>query len=851
MQEKTVLKIIRGSLYAMIIAVPLFFWKWTMNPFIVVKTAIFQSLAGVIILLWLALLLHRRKHTDNRSVKSVFSSVKFVRFTPLSIGVLVFLSALTLSAFLGQDLLSSLWSHEVRTLGVISLWFFALLFLALSSLEDAIDWEKVWTVSLWTSLFAALGALLAFIPAINSLFLNQGSGRPGSSFGNPTFLAGYLLFHVFIGLYLWVHTDRTDKNTNQTNNGFVKSVFPFVSSVGISIIDALAIFQTQTRGDLGGLVIGLLLIVLLLAIKHWRKSKDRHPDLLSSHPESTSLSRHPERSEGSYRNPWLCILIAVIAFSGTFYLTRSSSFWTRIPGFDRIQSFTTVRSEFENRVLAWQSAAESFASHPVFGFGWENFNLAFQAHYNPVLLTNTFDETYWDKPHNVLIEYGVTGGVVGLLAYLGMWVFLLYELFSLSRHPESAVGGEGSSPLRDSSPPRAGQDDLFTVIFFGMLAAYFIRNLVIFDTIGTYLMFFLVMAYINSRYQRAYTDYTDKNTNHTDTDNGSVKSVFPSVRSVSLAYPLLVLSLVPIIFLNWQMVYGAGREYWIPNYYLNNMIPESLTAGQEALATLSPYRDDIRLTYEGVINQAYQSGIAYPDIQNLQKKVVDETQAVVNDHPKNYLFYDVLAELKNTFYTFDSNYLKEAETLEAQALALSPNRQQTYYVIGKTKALEGDTQGAYDAFKTAVDLNPQAGDPHFYLGLLAYELKDTKTGDEEIAKAKALGRVPRSADEATALGNLVGDEEQNYDAAIGYYKQALVMSKSTNQYDETQLKIAVAYYLSGKDPEAKAAFQALEGEIDFRSLPLWSQLEPVFQQLGIILPPSPTSTTPEVQVIPR
>lgn len=786
MSENSVLKIIRTCLYAMVVFVPLFFWKWTMNPFIVVKTAIFQSLAGIIILLWVALAIRNKKYRP--------------RMTPLLIGVLVFMFALSVSALLGEDLMMSLWSQETRTIGIVSLWFFTLFYLALVSLKNAIKWQKVWFLSLVTSLFAALGALLAFIPFVDNLFLNQRNIRPWSTFGNPTFLAGYLLFHIFLGIYLW-HKSAVGKlggpASADREPGLlgIARVVPWLALV-VAIIDALAIIKTQTRGDVGGLIIGLFLIVVLLAII------------------KLNLRNHFSFVNSVLKNTWLWLVLFVVVFGGTFFFTRNSSFWNVVPSIERFRNFTTVSAELQNRLIAWQSAAQSFMDHPVLGYGWENFNLAFQKHYNPTLLSNNFSETYWDKPHNVLIEYLMTGGVVGFLAYLGMWVLLLYEL------KKSEIDGASK------------------IVLFGMLVAYFVRNLVIFDTIGTYLMFFLVMAFIDVRFKE--TRFREEvEPPHFD---GRLSS-----SRVPLAYPALIISLIPIFFLNWPMVYAAGREYWGPNYYLNKMTTESAWALDEALAVRTPYRDDIRLTFASIVKQSYESasGLEYFDIATIQKRVAEELGTVIRHHPQNYLFYITLADFKNIFYKFDKNYLKDAEALAAKALELSPNRQQVYYVMGRTKLLEGDMEGGLNAFKTAIALNPSAGDPHFYLGLILLELHNVKAGVAEIQRAKELGRVPRAADEAIALANLMGDEVKDYGAAVEYYQQAFDMTAGEMLRKEIRLKIAVAYYLWGKDAEAKKTFEGLFGEIEYRSLPLWPQLEPVFNQLGITLPaPLPPSSVP-------
>ncbi|GEM_PF-1452927 len=801
MSENSILKIIRACLYSMIILVPLFFWKWTMNPFIVVKTAIFQSLAGIIILLWIALVLGRRPGLRKEAGPPRFG----VRFTPLTIGVLVFMGALTLSALLGEDFFLSLWSQESRTIGIVALWFFTLLFLALSSLKDEIRWRNVWLISLWASCVAALGALLTFIPFIDNLLLNQRFIRPGSSFGNPTFLAGYLLFHVFLGIYLWHETVSSAKLGDPASpwrKPGLHGIMPWLALL-IACVDALAVLKTQTRGDIGGLMIGLFVIAILFAVR------------------KLGVRGRYSFKESVLKNTWLWLVMFIIVCGGVFVATRNSSFWNPVPGIDRLREFTTVSGELKNRLIAWESASKSFGEHPLLGFGWENFNLAFQEHYNPALLSNTFGETYWDKPHNVLIEYAMTSGIVGFLSYLGVWALLFYEL------------------------KKSKEDKTLKIIFYGMLIAYFIRNLVIFDTIGTYLMFFLVLAFVDARYREAAGPPAEARPPHVAVP---VKNAF--------AYPALILALVPIFFLNWSMVYGANREYWGVNYYLNGFPAESLLAMNQAVATKTPYRDDIRLTFAGVVKQSYESasGLVYPDIANLQKRLAGELETVIAHHPKNYLYYITLADFKNIFYQLDENYLKNAEALTAKALELSPNRQQIYYVIGRTKLLEGDMEGGLDAFRRAIALNPLAGDPHFYLGLISYELHDIEMGKAEIQRAKELGRVPRAADEAIALANLVGDETQDYGAAIGYYEQALLMTGDIMKKNEIYLKIAVAYYLWGNNVEAKRTFEGLFGQIEYRSLPLWPQLEPVFNELGIVLPaPLPSSSgsgTPKIEIVP-
>ena len=128
-------------LLMLVIGVPLIFVQETMFPFILVKTALFQALAEIIIFLWVSLALD---HPECRP-----------RRTPFAVCIAAFLAVVTLTAFLGEDLAVSLWSNPARALGAVALWHFGLLSLALSSLGERVWWDKVFGASIATSALAA------------------------------------------------------------------------------------------------------------------------------------------------------------------------------------------------------------------------------------------------------------------------------------------------------------------------------------------------------------------------------------------------------------------------------------------------------------------------------------------------------------------------------------------------------------------------------------------------------------------------------------------------------------------------------------------------------------------------
>lgn len=779
MTKKSALTIINWCLYAIVALVPLIFVQRMMNPFVIPKITLFQSLAEIIIFLWIGLAIFykeyrpsfmfaplkiaRHKNSEIQEIKS--PQARFLA-GPLSASLFVLFFLLTLSSIFGVDPQLSFWSYEERAVGIVALWHFFLLFLSLVSLRKEIKWKNIWLVSIATSGLISLLTLFAFTGSfLDKFFLNQGWVRPGGSFGNPTFLAGYVLFNVFLSLWFLKNKSR----------GLWVNIVSWVSFVS----GILVIFKTQTRGDIIGLFIGFLFLSFLFAINKFKNF---------------------EFQKSVVKNIWLWILVLIFVFGGTFMLTRRASFWNNVPGLQRLASTSLVGGELSYRLMAWEGGFRGFMEKPILGYGWENFNTAFSRHYNPNLLGTNFGETNWDKPHNIFLEYLVTGGVLGFLAYLSVFIFLFYELI------------------------KSKEDFYFKTIFGSMIVAYVIQNSVIFDTIGTYLMFFLVLAFISTKYL----------------DSKEIQSISVSQEpkfSPGVMGLCFLVALVPVYFLNVRAALAIHYEYGGPNYFLNQNPKDSLISFQKSLDTQSPYRDYAVLNMVDVVRQAYQQGVAYPNLKDLIPQIDFETRKVLSRHPQNFFLYAKFADFKNTFYEFNPKYLDEAEALAWKALELSPNRQQVYYVLAKTNILRQKYDVAKNMFQKAVDLNPRAGDPHFYLGLLAYQTGNSEMGDNEIALAKKLGREPKNVTEAVALATILGDLERRYDESVKYYKLAYEMKKGEQTYlisQEIELKLALAYYFNNQLDEAKKTFEHLKGQgVDFTTSPSYEDLKPVFRSLGL------------------
>lgn len=81
------------------------------------------------------------------------------------------------------------------------------------------------------------------------------------------------------------------------------------------------------------------------------------------------------------------------------------------------------------RLWTWNSALAGFWEKPLLGWGIENFPLIFDKYYDPRQYGR---ESFFDRAHNVFLEYATSGGLLLLLAYLAIFYFLFRQSWSWS-----------------------------------------------------------------------------------------------------------------------------------------------------------------------------------------------------------------------------------------------------------------------------------------------------------------------------------------------------------------------------------------------------------------------------------
>lgn len=756
MTERWLVRVLKFLVYLIIIATPLFYLRQSVYPYIFSKTLFFQGLAEILFALWLALVLADRRFLPRR--------------TPFLAALAVFIGVLVATSLLGVDVSRSFWSLQERSLGVFAFFHLAAFALILSSLfrAGALRAKNVFLASLGT---AAAVSAIAFLQIKNhNLLLNENlGGRPGATFGNPTFLAGYLSVHIFLALYLLARFF--------SRNGEAPRRAAYAEPIFLAASAALtlgALFLGQTRGDILGVAAGLFALVVFFTFR----------------PPAFRLGVLNRRN-------FYAGLAAVLIVAGTaFWFTRGNDIWKNVPGLSRFRDISLSTPNLQPRLIALKAAWQGFLERPLSGWGWENFNVVYNKYYDPRALEVSYQETRFDKPHNVVLENLVTGGIPLLVSAVGLLGIIVFEA------------------LRS-------KDRLFGQFVAAIALAYFIRNLFVFETLGPLIALYLVGAAADGEYRRG------------EKSGEPPRPLWPWARAgrgaAAAAAVLFLSGLAPAYFINYKSVQASYFQYLGFTNFIKSKADEAITSFKKAILTPSPYTWNLRRDYATALAEAffYNPGLIPPEEAEAAVRAMEEA---AREHSADAYNHYVLVDLYNQISEVNpEKYLAAAEREAKIALRLSPDRQEVLFSLAKTKYLKGDRAAAFALLDKALALDDRVPDAHFYYGLLAFDAGNNLLGYREIKKALALGRQWKNYNEPRVVANYFGDFGR-LDEAIDLYKVAIGMRPADL---EAQAKLAVAYYLHGDRDLAREQFVKVMKLTDLSKGPGFGLLAPILKNLGL------------------
>ena len=424
--SKILSRIIYGLLLLTTIT-PLIYQKKLFFPYDSEKGLFFRFLSEIMLGLWLILIVKDASFRPKRS--------------PITLALLGLGTMLIVVDIFGVNTYLSVFSNFERMSGLI-------LYLSVISygfvISSIINTTKRWIIfGICLSVVAFIISVKGIIQSYDSEAMLLNAGRVVGTVGNANQLASYLILGFFVvGLLVseWILPMRKMK--------FGLSTLLLIISVFFLITYTFCFLKTSARGSLIGLIlgIGLMLILMFVKVKHQRIKQ-------------ISLS-----IIGS-----LFVIISILFyFRGTTFIKENSVLFrlTHITGFNGVN---TLASRLNNYEVAWNGIKEK----PVLGWGQETYHYVYAKHFNPKMYN---DAPWYDRVHNVILEWLINGGIVGLLAYLALWGAVLFQLWQKNNRINTPV----------------------KIIISGFLMAYFIGNLSLFDNLLSLMSFMTVVGFIKN-----------------------------------------------------------------------------------------------------------------------------------------------------------------------------------------------------------------------------------------------------------------------------------------------------------------------------------------------------------------
>jgi len=647
-----------------------------------------------------------------RSRTSKESPISLVSLTPLIKAVLIFGVILFISALFGVDFYYSLFSGNERMEGVFGIWHFILFFLIIATTFKDLEIEKILKIQVGISILYSFIALLAYSGAgkITSQFT---SGRLAGYTGNPSYFAAYLIFNAFLALYFYFRQYNFDKKL------FNWWLVPF-------FIQSFLIFMTLTRGSMMGYLASIIFIAL--AIIFLSKDKIILP----------------------FKKIAIVFLIGIVTLSVFTFAGKNTDFVKNNKILSRFSSISLTDPTAMSRLFSAGTAWKSFLQKPFFGWGPENYEAAYVQNFNPEVLKYLPEDFYFDRAHNKPMEVLATTGIFGFISYLSIFGIVFYFLNQLRKKQEWFLP---------------------SLALAGGLTGYFIQNVFIFDFHESYLMFFLVLAFISSL--SSNISATQK-TGEQKPSKTLVKNPFDySLRMGKLLLVVAVICLVIFSSSQWVIKpYLVSKGIFNVGYFTRQ--EQSEKAYQELKKIINNpafLRDDIIIGIKKTYS-TYSFKIDEEDKKKMIDILVIQAKEAAEERPWRFSLVSAKADLETIYAQWDKNGLKDAEKSTEEILSRFPHFPQSHLFASKFFLLNKEVEKAIAEAKKVIEIDPKISTSYYILGLAYNELGDFEKRNENLIKAAELNYPFADKNQILTVINLCA-KEKKYEVIERLYLQAI------------------------------------------------------------------------------
>lgn len=753
-------------------------------PFIVPRNTAFRILVELLLIAYVLLIAQNRTYLPQKSKA-------FVAF-------LVFVSCLTLASIFGADFRNSLWSNYERMEGLITMYHLVIfVMIVFGTLRERAQWERLLQASLFVSVCMAFIGLSQML-GVNLLLASSGGERISATMGNATYLAAYLLIHLFFALYflikvrllgdmsvykyLFIGLDllliylHFAYGVSDDRTGIVSQIFShvgvWVPFVALQLIVFADFFRERISGYHKSLVIALYSIFSFLFVLIIANTQTRGAlvGLGFSVIVAYLLLLFRRGARGYFKVASSVVVLCLIVGVALIFVYRDSSFVRSQPVLQKVSSISFVDATTKTRLATWRAALQGASDRPLLGWGLENFHLAFNKYFPTSIYTDEGTPLWFDRPHNILLQYLVEGGAVSLLAYL---VFLTLLSISLLRTQQARHIG---------------------VLWIAMIVGYVGQNLFVFDSINSYIPFYFAVGFLF----------------HLTSDTTNERRVATAQRPRHYVWASLVpVTIVAVLFLiggvhartlqtngSFVSLYREQNNEGLTSDSVQRMfdvIDQSLYLGKAEI--MGAYSEFLVNLLQAEKTPEYELN---PAVEGLVQRFEEYRSHDPNDARFNMFLMNVyLNAIKS-----HPDYLDGVVSVADATIPLSPSRPQLYYMRGRAYMAKGRYAEGLADFKKAVELAPTIPDAHTNLFAAYASMGDSQSAQAELSIIQEL--VPFDSARYARYTSIY--------VASGLYDEAVLLLEQAKEelpegILEFQVGIAEVQGAAGNDAAAREAMQ--------------------------------------------
>jgi len=572
-----------------------------------------------------------------------------LRSEPIFWSLVAFLAVASVSALLSPAPMHSFFGDFERMGGVWAWFHLVLFFLLLRTLRDE-DWNWILNGALVVSLVVgaiAIGQHFGLATAAHSA--DAIAVASTSTLGNSGLLAAYLLMNVALAGYLAAMSER------------YRLLYFLAGGANL-----LALIYAENRSSVIGLVLGGIVGGFIFGM----------------------VSAAPRRK-------WIALasaaMLAVAAAGVTAGIRAfpATAVTRHVPTVLQRLASTNPTGSDQSRTMQWRAAIEGFKDRPLLGYGLENHNLVWSAHFDPGIYR--IDTDIYDRTHNQFLETLATAGLFGTIAFLGIWIAIGLTLVRAYR------AGRLSAPA--------------VAVLAGLQIAYATYLFFWFVDLNSTMLWILIAALIASR--------------------GTVGSVVLEVRGHdaerAVARPALALASIVVVIM---ALYGEGYTPLRANRALARIDSQrgsiAETFSKLELVSNSPARQTahtpiVMAQFIGSLRPRLLEIRANPSQRQMLSRAFAESFAAfareihrdtLND--RLYTHEGGLLVEAAEFYGSPS-YQREAIDALHKAIELSPHRIEQRIALADVYTGDRDYERALVVLSDAVKSDPLLGEPRYKL----------------------------------------------------------------------------------------------------------------------------------------